>query len=138
VLAHFDTEAIYALIAPRPMLMLSGDQDGGVPTDGIEVLERKLGAAYTLYGKPGDFRSVIYEKTGHEYLPEMKAEMLAWFETHLPVGEGGSRADPKPRGVSRNGDPRRGWTWRTPAGRPASCSWPSSSSLPAMRDPMTP
>jgi dipeptidyl aminopeptidase/acylaminoacyl peptidase len=87
VLARFDTEAIYALVAPRPMLMLSGDQDGGAPTDGIAVLERKLGAVYALHGKPGDFRSVVYEKTGHEYLPEMKAEMLAWFEKHLPVAE---------------------------------------------------
>jgi dienelactone hydrolase len=43
--AHFDTEAIYALVAARPMLMLSGDQDGGAPTDGIAVLERKLGAS---------------------------------------------------------------------------------------------
>jgi len=84
VLAHFDTEAIYALVAPRPMLMLSGDQDGGAPTDGIEVLERKLGAVYALHGKPDQFRSVVYEKTGHEYLPEMKAEMLAWFGKHLP------------------------------------------------------
>jgi dienelactone hydrolase len=86
VLAHFDTEAIYALVAPRPMLMLSGDQDGGAPTDGIAVLERKLGAVYALHGLPGNFRSVVYERTGHEYLPEMKAEMLAWFEEHLPVG----------------------------------------------------
>ena len=65
--------------------MLSGDQDGGAPTDGIAVLEKKLGAVYRLYGKPGNFRSVVYEDTGHEYLPEMKAEMLAWFEKHLPV-----------------------------------------------------
>ena len=48
---HFDTEAIYALIAPRPHLQLSGDQDGGAPTDGIEVLEKKLAAVYRLYGK---------------------------------------------------------------------------------------
>ena len=41
---------------------------------------------YALHGHPGHFRSVVYEKTGHEYLPEMKAEMLAWFEEHLPVG----------------------------------------------------
>jgi dienelactone hydrolase len=87
VLEHFDTEAIYALVAPRPMLMLSGDQDGGAPTDGIEVLEQKLGAVYRLYGEPGHFRSVVYEKTGHEYLPEMKVEMIAWFEEYLPVGD---------------------------------------------------
>ena len=46
-----------------------------------------LGAVYRLFGEPGCFRSVVYEKTGHEYLPEMKAEMLAWFEKHLPAGD---------------------------------------------------
>jgi dienelactone hydrolase len=85
VLAHFDVEAIYALVAPRPMLMLSGDQDGGAPTDGILVLEKKLGSVYRLHGKEDAFRSVIYKDTGHEYLPEMKDEMVRWFEKHLPV-----------------------------------------------------
>jgi dienelactone hydrolase len=87
ILRHFDTEAIYALVAPRPMLMLSGDQDGGAPTDGILVLEKKLAAVYGLYGQADKFRSVIYRRTGHEYLPEMKVEMLAWFEKHLPVAK---------------------------------------------------
>lgn len=85
VLQQFDTEAIHALIAPRPHLELSGDQDGGAPTDGIVVLEKKLGALYRLYGKEDHFRSVIYKDTGHEYLPEMKTEMVEWFERHLPV-----------------------------------------------------
>jgi dienelactone hydrolase len=86
LLSHFDTEAIYALVAPRPMLMLSGDQDGGAPTDGIVVLEKKLGQMYKLYDKGDRFRSVVYKNTGHEYLPEMKEEMAAWFEKYLPVG----------------------------------------------------
>ena len=83
VLRHFDTEAIYALTAPRPMLMLSGDQDGGAPTDGIHILEKKLAQVYKLHGQEGNFRSVLYTKTGHEYLPEMKEEMVHWFEQHL-------------------------------------------------------
>jgi pimeloyl-ACP methyl ester carboxylesterase len=85
VFGHFDTEAIYTLVAPRPMLMLSGDQDGGAPTDGIIVLEQKLGAVYRLFGKEDDFRSVVYKNTGHEYLPEMKEEMIHWFAHHLPA-----------------------------------------------------
>lgn len=85
ILAHFDTEAIYALIAPRPMLMLSGDRDAGLPLDGIEVLEKKLGQVYQLHGKCAQFKSIVYANTAHEYLPEMQAAMLAWFEKHLPV-----------------------------------------------------
>jgi hypothetical protein len=85
VFKHFDTEAVYALAAPRPMLMLSGDQDGGAPTDGIEVLEKKLTVVYSQYGKADRFRSVVYRNTGHEYLLEMKDEMVQWFDRHLPV-----------------------------------------------------
>lgn len=84
VLEHFDTEAIYALVAPRPMLMLSGDRDAGLPLDGIAVLEKKLAEVYRLHGTAAAFRSVVYRDTAHEYLPEMKAEMVRWFEKTLP------------------------------------------------------
>ena len=87
IMEHFDSEAIYALVAPRPMLMLSGDEDGGAPTSGIIKLEEILGKMYRLYDKPEHFRSVVYANTGHEYLPEMKEEMLAWIEKYLPVEE---------------------------------------------------
>jgi hypothetical protein len=85
VLKHFDTEAIYALVAPRPMLQLSGDQDYNAPPDGIEVLEKKIGAVYRLYGQGENFHSVLYKNTGHEYLRDMRLRMAAWFEKHLPV-----------------------------------------------------
>jgi dienelactone hydrolase len=85
MLQHFDTEAIHALVAPRPHLELSGDQDPGTPFDGVETLERKLGQVYRLYGQAENFHSVVWTKTGHEYLPEMRDRMIAWFEQHLPV-----------------------------------------------------
>jgi hypothetical protein len=85
MLEHFDTEAIHALVAPRPHLELSGDQDPGTPFDGVETLEFKVGQVYQLYGKPENFRSVVWKNTGHEYLPEMRERMIAWFEKHLPV-----------------------------------------------------
>ncbi|HEV7403210.1 MAG TPA: alpha/beta hydrolase family protein [Chthoniobacteraceae bacterium] len=85
ILKHFDSEAIYALVAPRPMLMLSGDQDYNAPPDGVEVLEKKIGAVFALYGQPRNFRSVLYKNTGHEYLPEMHEEMIEWFKRALPV-----------------------------------------------------
>jgi dienelactone hydrolase len=85
MLQHFDTEAIHALVAPRPHLELSGDQDPGAPLDGVETLERKVGEVYRLYNQPDNFRSVVWQNTGHEYLPEMRERMIAWFEQHLPV-----------------------------------------------------
>ena len=83
-----DSEAIYALVAPRPMLMLSGDQDRNAPPDGIEMLEKKISGVYRLYGRPERFVSVLYKNTAHEYLPEMRTAMVEWFERYLPVGKG--------------------------------------------------
>jgi len=85
LLKHFDTEAIFALAAPRPMLMLSGDRDAGAPLAGVEILEERLARVYTLHEAPNRFRSIVYTNTGHEYLPEMQTAMLQWFEKHLPV-----------------------------------------------------
>ena len=48
VFKHFDTEAIFALSVPRPNLQLSGDEDGGAPTDGVLTLEKKLGEVYRM------------------------------------------------------------------------------------------
>ena len=94
MLKHFDTEALFALIAPRPMLQLNGDSDPSCPVDGIEILERKVGAVYRMYGKPEHFQSVVYRDTGHIYLPDMKRRMLAWFLKYLPP-DAASRPQPR-------------------------------------------
>src|SRR3954447_1015611 len=79
LLAHFDTEGVLALIAPRPLLALTGDLDAGSPADGVRALERAVGQTYTALGAGDRFRSILYPEVGHAYTPEMRAEMLAWF-----------------------------------------------------------
>jgi dipeptidyl aminopeptidase/acylaminoacyl peptidase len=83
LLRSCDTEAIVALIAPRPILFLTGDQDLGSPVQGIRTIEKKVRPVYDLYRSSASFRSVIYPNVGHSYTPEMWREMLAWMETHL-------------------------------------------------------
>lgn len=83
LLSHFDTEAIVALIAPRPVLFQTGDQDGGSPADGIRKIEAAVVPAYRLYGKEQAFRSVLYPGLGHVYTQEMWARTLAWLEENL-------------------------------------------------------
>ena len=46
-------------------------------------LQKKIDPVYAMYGQPENFRSVLYRGTGHEYLPEMRVEMVTWFEKHL-------------------------------------------------------
>ncbi len=83
LLNHFDTEAVVALIAPRPLLLMNGDEDGGSPIEGIKTIEAKVRPAYALYSAVSAFDSRIYPEVGHEYLPEMWEKTLAWFDLHL-------------------------------------------------------
>ena len=87
ILRRFDMEAVVALIAPRPMLFLTGDQDDGSPADGLRIIEEKVRPLYKLYGKDADFESVIYPGVGHVYLPEMWERMLGWMDQHLGPGK---------------------------------------------------
>jgi dipeptidyl aminopeptidase/acylaminoacyl peptidase len=80
VLRHFDTEAIVALAAPRPLLFMTGDQDFGSPLDGIRIIEQRARPAWELSGQGTDFQSLIYPGIGHVYLPEMWEKTLAWLE----------------------------------------------------------
>ena len=82
-LNHFDTEAVVALSAPRPMLFMTGDMDGGSPVDGIRKIEACVRPVYGLYGKSSDFVSLLYPGVGHVYLPEMWEKTLSWMDQHL-------------------------------------------------------
>jgi len=83
ILEHFDSEAILALLAPRPFLALTGDSDPGSPLAGIRKLEQALTRAYALYDNPDAFRSAVFPQTGHVYTDKMKQMMLAWFDRFL-------------------------------------------------------
>jgi hypothetical protein len=83
ILKHFDSEAVVALIAPRPTLFLTGELDAGSPADGIKVIESKAGGVFKVVGAEEKFRSVRYPDVGHTYTPAMRKEMLAWFDKWL-------------------------------------------------------
>jgi dipeptidyl aminopeptidase/acylaminoacyl peptidase len=82
-LNHFDTEAVVALIAPRPVLFLDGDQDISTPPDGIHAIESAVRPLYRLYGKEAEFESIIYPGQGHVYTPEMWEKTLTWLDQKL-------------------------------------------------------
>ncbi len=41
------------------------------------------GEVYKAVGAPERFQSIRYPETGHTYTPEMRKEMMAWFEAWL-------------------------------------------------------
>jgi dienelactone hydrolase len=83
MLKYFDTEAIISLIAPRPILFMTGDQDIGSPVSGIHKIEEKVNKVYHLYKAGENFKNIIYPGIGHEYTKEMWANMLNWFDEKL-------------------------------------------------------
>ncbi len=83
MLNHFDTEAVVALAAPRPLLFQSGETDSGSPVEGIRAIEKTVRKVYRLYGGESDFQSLIYPGVGHQYTPEMWEKTLAWMERYL-------------------------------------------------------
>jgi dienelactone hydrolase len=83
LLTRFDTEAIVALLAPRPALFMNGDHDGGSPAEGIHAIEAAVRPVYRLYRKDNDYQSLIYPGQGHVYTPEMWARALAWLDAKL-------------------------------------------------------
>jgi dienelactone hydrolase len=92
LLTHFDTEAVVALIAPRPVLFMNGDQDGGSPADGIRAIEKSVRAAYALYGREADCQSFIYAGQGHVYTEPMWAKTQAWMSERLGTDSHKSKA----------------------------------------------
>ena len=83
MLRHFDTEAVMALAAPRPMLFQTGGRDSGSPASGIARLEPPLREAYRLYAAESAFESRVHPDLGHVYTPEMWERTQAWFARHL-------------------------------------------------------
>lgn len=83
LLTHFDTEAIISLIAPRPVLFMTGDEDIGSPVSGIYKIEKIVQQVYKLHGADQAFQNIIYTKTGHVYTPDMWDRMTKWMMTNL-------------------------------------------------------
>ena len=83
ILKYFDTEAIVSLIAPRPVLFMTGDQDNGSPVSGIKKIEGIVQRVYKLYGADSEFQNTIYPNTAHEYTPAMWNRMLLWMDAKL-------------------------------------------------------
>ncbi len=78
-----DMEAVIGLIAPRPHLTLTGDQDAGSPADGVRAINSFQRKLYRLCGKPGNFRGVLFRGVGHVFTPRMWREAEAWLRKHL-------------------------------------------------------
>lgn len=83
MLRHFDSEAVIACAAPRPMLFMTGDQDGGSPVSGVKSIGETVRKVYEIHGSENRFANEIFPGVGHVYLPAMWEKTVAWMDRWL-------------------------------------------------------
>jgi dienelactone hydrolase len=82
LLAHGDVEDLLADVAPRPLLVTNGDEDGIFPLDGVEQLADRVSEAYADAGHPERFESVVFEG-GHGFPPAVRKRAYDWLDRWL-------------------------------------------------------
>jgi cephalosporin-C deacetylase-like acetyl esterase len=91
--ALWDLADVGALIAPRPLLIASANQDGIFPIDAIRQVHAQLQGLYTTLGAPANLR-FVETPGGHSYHERSRTAIFSWFLQHLtgtsvPPGETG-------------------------------------------------
>ncbi|HEX4796160.1 MAG TPA: hypothetical protein VH370_20390, partial [Humisphaera sp.] len=76
---EFDGPAMAPLIAPRPLLAISGDSDPRTPLPGLELCIKPTRAAYHAAGADDRFVVRIQPKTGHKVNPDSQEAAVEWF-----------------------------------------------------------
>jgi hypothetical protein len=82
LLKHFQSHEINELIIPRPHLSLNGRLDLLAPAAGVERIRDHVLPLYERYGRKEDCRIDLFN-CGHQEIPEMRALVSAWFDSHL-------------------------------------------------------
>ena len=78
-----DAELVAGLIAPRPHLTLTGDQDRGSPAVGVRTINAFQEHLYGLYHAEHEFRGILYPGVGHAYTDVMWDETRSWLHEKL-------------------------------------------------------
>ena len=81
--AQFDGPQMMKLIAPRPLLGISGEKDPINPLPGVRLCEQSAQEAYKSAGAPDKFKLLIEKDAGHTVTPEGQAAAIEWFSRWL-------------------------------------------------------
>jgi cephalosporin-C deacetylase-like acetyl esterase len=92
-----DFPLIAALIAPRPLLICSGQRDGDFPPDGYHEVFRQAKRIYDLYAATPDGSDRIREvdeNVGHEDSSLLRTETRQWMHRWLRDDQDSQEAEP--------------------------------------------
>ncbi len=80
--AQWDLADVAALIAPRPLLIASANQDGIFPIASIREAHSQLARLYKTLGKP-EYLKYLETPGGHSYHELSRTAIFSWFLEHL-------------------------------------------------------
>jgi pimeloyl-ACP methyl ester carboxylesterase len=87
IYTRFDGPAMLPLIAPRPLLVISGEKDPINPLPGLRLCEEATNAAYAKAGASDKFNVIVEPNTGHGVTPDAHAAAVEWFVKWLSPGK---------------------------------------------------
>jgi dienelactone hydrolase len=82
VLEWGDIPEIVSMIAPRPFLILAGEQDRGFPVSGAKEVAARGGMLYRRLGAP-EALGLFVSPGGHEFSDEMRRRAYHWLDRQL-------------------------------------------------------
>jgi cephalosporin-C deacetylase-like acetyl esterase len=80
--ALWDLADVGSLIAPRPLMIASANQDGIFPITSIRRVHAQLQQLYRTLGKAGNLR-LVETPGGHSYHEQSRTAIFSWFLEHL-------------------------------------------------------
>lgn len=79
IYGEFDGPAMLPLIAPRPLLVINGENDARTPLPGLRECTEPTRAVYRSLGAEEKFVLLVQPKTGHTVTPASLQTAQAWF-----------------------------------------------------------
>ncbi|KAL3330571.1 hypothetical protein AABB24_034413 [Solanum stoloniferum] len=83
--SQFDAPYTVPTIAPRPLLILNGEDDPRCPLGGLEIPESRTLKACEKTNCPQNFKLIAQPGIGHQMTPLMVKEASDWFDRFLKV-----------------------------------------------------
>ncbi|MDQ6815050.1 MAG: prolyl oligopeptidase family serine peptidase [Bacteroidota bacterium] len=80
---EFDCPSMLRLFAPRPLLLLSNQDDQNCPIEGAKIAFSSAKVAYKLKGATDKLQMHITPNQTHRFLPEHAEMTIAWFKKWL-------------------------------------------------------
>lgn len=83
IYSQFDGPQMLPLIAPRPLLVIVGEQDARTPLPGVLECADRARKAYAAAQAAAKFVLWVQPKTGHQVTPQAQRDALAWLVQEL-------------------------------------------------------